>query len=425
MSFDSVWEKQKLHDLCLKIGSGSTPTGGKESYKQSGISLIRSQNIYNHFFAYEGLAFIDENQAKKLDNVTIQEDDVLLNITGDSVCRCCIVPKEVLPARVNQHVSIIRVDRTKIHPFFVKSILTTNAMQGYMLSLAQAGGTRHALTKGMIQDFDIPVPELNEQKKIVDILSSLDDKIELNNSINKNFEEMAQALFKRWFVDFEFPNENGEPFKSSGGEFEESELGLIPKGWRIGKSTEIFDVQSGGTPRTKVTEYWNGNIPFFTPKDACNSFFVIKTEKNVTDLGLSNCNSKLYKVGTVFITARGTVGKLAMAGKKMAMNQSCYALIAKPDFTQEFVYLKVNDLIKALKKNASGAVFDAITVSTFQNLKTTVPTSDIVSKFNTIISAVYSNILKNVEEIESLINIRDTLLPKLMSGEIRVPLDQA
>lgn len=424
MSFDSVWESKKLRELCLKIGSGATPKGGKESYLESGISFIRSQNVYNHYFSYEGLAFISDEQARKLDGVTVIKDDVLLNITGDSVCRCCIVPENVLPARVNQHVAIIRTDNKKLHPFFLKSYLTTNQMQSYMLSLAQTGGTRAALTKGMIEDFEIPVPSVEEQESIVALLSPIDLKIELNNAINNNLEEMAQTLFKRWFVDFEFPNENGEPYKSGGGEFEESELGLIPKGWKVGRATDLFNVLSGGTPKTKVNEYWNGNIPFFTPKDCTNSFYVIETEKTLTEMGLENCNSKLYPPDTVFITARGTVGKVALAGTNMAMNQSCYALVGKDGYTQTFVFLQTKELVKTLQKNANGAVFDAITVATFQSLKVVLPNIKLVKSFDLLIKDIFSKIQFNVKENKVLMGIRDTLLPKLMSGEIRVPVDQ-
>lgn len=275
-----------------------------------------------------------------------------------------------------------------------------------------------------ISKWQFHIPPIHEQKEIAALLSSLDDKIELNNAINKNLEEMAQALFKRWFVDFEFPNENGEPYKSSGGEFEESELGLIPKGWKVGRATDIFDVQSGGTPKTSTSEYWNGEIPFFTPKDCSNSLYVIETEKTITEDGLNNCNSKLYKTDTVFITARGTVGKVALAGRDMAMNQSCYALVAKSGYTQKYVFHLTQQLVNVLRKNASGAVFDAITVSTFQNLKTTLPDIELVRHFDGLVNGLYSLLLEKANETQTLQQLRDTLLPKLMSGEIRVPVER-
>ncbi|MGA8944191.1 MAG: restriction endonuclease subunit S, partial [Thermoactinomyces sp.] len=231
------WRLEKLKNLTLKIGSGATPKGGKGSYKKSGIALIRSQNVFNHSFSFGGLAFIDDIQADKLKNVTVEKEDVFLNITGDSVCRCCIVPDKVLPARVNQHVCIIRCDKRKILPMYLKSYLCSPQMQNYMQTLADSGGTRPALTKGMIENFDIPVPPLDEQKRVVSIFKSIDDKIELNHQINQDLEEMAQAIFKSWFVDF-------EPFRD--GEFVDSELGPIPKGWEIKNFGSLIETLIGG-----------------------------------------------------------------------------------------------------------------------------------------------------------------------------------
>ena len=202
-----VWQTVKLKDCCTKIGSGATPRGGKEAYLDEGpFSLIRSQNVLDFFFSYNGLAFIDKDQAYQLSNVEIEEKDVLLNITGDSVARVCQVPSTLLPARVNQHVSIIRPDKSKLVPEFLKYFLLNPKFKNYMLGLASVGGTRNALTKGMIEDFEINLPDLPTQHRIASILSALDDKIELNRQTNQTLEAIAQAIFKEWFVDFRFPH---------------------------------------------------------------------------------------------------------------------------------------------------------------------------------------------------------------------------
>ncbi|MGK5090422.1 restriction endonuclease subunit S [Deltaproteobacteria bacterium TL4] len=195
------------------------------------------------------------------------------------------------------------------------------------LTHAKIGSTQQAFTIVSLKQLPIILPPLPEQKAIASVLSALDDKIELLREQNKSLEALAQTLFKRWFVDFNFPDENEEPYKDSGGKMIESELGEIPEGWRVGKFTDIAEILSGGTPKTNIEEYWNGNIPFFTPKDAKDSFYVLETEKSITETGLSKCNSHLYPKNTVFITARGTVGKCTLAACDMAMNQSCYALM--------------------------------------------------------------------------------------------------
>jgi type I restriction enzyme S subunit len=200
----SEWDTVELKNVCLKIGSGATPKGGNSVYLPEGkFSLIRSQNIRNDAFDHSGLAFIEEHHAEKLSNVCVQEKDVLLNITGDSVARCCQVDPTVLPARVNQHVAIIRPDPAILDPSFLRYYFVSPVMQNEMLSMAGIGATRNALTKGMIENFEIPLPPLPEQKAIAHILGSLDDKIELNRKMNETLEGMAQALFKSWFVDFD------------------------------------------------------------------------------------------------------------------------------------------------------------------------------------------------------------------------------
>jgi type I restriction enzyme S subunit len=190
-----------LKTLCTKIGSGSTPRGGEAAYTTEGTSLIRSQNILDFTFSENGLAYIDEKHAKELANVELKENDILINITGDSVARVCKVPIEYLPARVNQHVAILRANQEVLSPDYLKYLLLSKPNKKKLLSLASTGATRKALTKSMLEEFDIFLPDLPTQTRIAEILSSLDDKIELNRQMNQTLEQMAQTLFKKYFVD--------------------------------------------------------------------------------------------------------------------------------------------------------------------------------------------------------------------------------
>ena len=174
----------KMKDVCLKIGSGATPRGGKEAYIDSGISLIRSQNVLDFGFTYDGLAHINEQQAEKLNNVIVESGDVLLNITGDSVARVCMVEDEVLPARVNQHVAIVRANKEIVLGSYILYFLQMS--KPYLLQLAAGGATRNALTKGMIEDLEIEIPYIQEQKRIVSLLDDIQRKIRVNEGINDN-----------------------------------------------------------------------------------------------------------------------------------------------------------------------------------------------------------------------------------------------
>lgn len=378
----------KLADICSKIGSGATPRGGKEAYCEKGISLVRSQNVLDFSFSHDGLAFINNEQAAKLSNVEVFDGDVLLNITGDSVARACIMDSAFLPARVNQHVAIVRGKKSHVLNRYLLYFLQWQ--KGYLLQLASAGATRNALTKGMLEQLEIDLPSLDEQKRIVAILGALDDKIELNNKINENLEQQATALFNNFY------------------DQAETEISF----------TDVIQILGGGTPKTGESGYWGGKIPFFTPKDI-GSPYTLNTEKTITEAGLARCNSRLYPINTVFVTARGTVGKVGMAGVPMAMNQSCYALVGK-GIHQLLVYCYTLKVIDRLRHKASGAVFDAVTTKDFESEHIMRLPESIEKVFLCAAEPMYQAILSNSIENQKLAGLRDALLPKLISGEIDV-----
>ncbi len=257
----------------------------------------------------------------------------------------------------------------------------------------------------------ISLPPLPIQKRIAEILGAYDDKIELNRRINQTPEKMAMALYKHWFVDF-------GPFCH--GKFVDSEAGRIPKGWEVKKFTDIINVLSGGTPKTSIPEYWNGDIPWFTPRDVEDSFYISSTERKITDLGLSKCNSNLYPAETVFITARGTVGKCALTAVPMAMSQTSYALIGKNGLPQYFVFLLLLNMVDLLKTQATGAVFDTIIVDTFRKQDVVLPPQHVLAEFCRKVHPWFYLIAENNSQNHILSRTRNYLLPKLLSGEILV-----
>lgn len=279
------------------------------------------------------------------------------------------------------------------------------------LKYLDSGSAQSQITIEDLKRLNIKLPSLILQNRTVKILKSFEDKIELNRRINANLEEQAQALFKSWFVDF-------EPFRDS--LFVDSELGKIPQGWKEGNYTDIVEIRGGGTPKTDMQEYWNGNIPFFSPKDVGAGCFILDTEKHITAKGLENCNSSLFQPNTVFITARGTVGKVVMSGTEMAMNQTNYALLGKQNIPQYYVYHITLQLVGRLLKKANGAVFNAITTRDFACEQIVIPPYSTIKHFSDIVKPIYENILLNEVQSNRLSALRDTLLPKLMSGEISV-----
>ncbi|HAD79237.1 MAG TPA: restriction endonuclease subunit S [Flavobacteriaceae bacterium] len=288
------------------------------------------------------------------------------------------------------------------------------------LTSRESGTTVTGIRQSELEKVKIKIPVLSIQKYIGDTIFNLNQKIQVNSEIINTLEKISQTLFKHWFIDFEFPNEEGKPYKSSGGEMVESELGEIPKGWSVKYLSENVDFLSGGTPKTKEESYWHGTIPFFTPKDAKNNLYTTTTEKSITDLGLEKCNSKLYPKNTLFITARGTVGKLALANRPMAMNQSCFALKHKDD-KQFYLYNIVDNLVKEIILGANGAVFNAINLNDLKRLKYAYSNEQVIANFENTVSRFYEKMSLLEEENINLQQLRDTLLPKLLSGEIEIP----
>jgi type I restriction enzyme S subunit len=200
----SKWEEITLKKITSKIGSGATPKGGKASYKEEGISLVRSMNVHDFEFREKNLAFIDDKQAKALSNVELQENDVLLNITGASIARCCIIPKQYLPARVNQHVSIIRAKQDLVFPLFLASLLTSKFYKDQILETGEQGATRQAITKGQLENFKIVMPKsVKEQKQIVQKLDALSEEIKKLESIYQqktdDLEELKKSILQKAF----------------------------------------------------------------------------------------------------------------------------------------------------------------------------------------------------------------------------------
>lgn len=273
------------------------------------------------------------------------------------------------------------------------------------------GSSQSAFTIVLLKGMEIELPPLPAQGHIVSILSAYDELIENNQRRIRILEDMARSLYREWFVHFRYPGHVSVPLV-------DSPFGRIPQGWEVIAFTEIADVLSGGTPKTDIADYWNGEIPFFTPRDAPDSFYVQDTDKHVTGLGLTKCASQLYPPDTVFITARGTVGKVALPSVPMAMNQSCYALRGKAGISQRFLFLMTLQQVDYLKTNTGGATFDTIIVDTFRRMRVVKPSLDLIAQFTSRIDAVFEQINTLQRQTANLRCTRDLLLPRLLSGDV-------
>ena len=400
------WTSCKLDELGF-LGRGrsrhrprndSSLYGGIYPFFQTGD--IKQATLYLHDYSQTynevGLA-----QSKLWDPGTL-----CITIAANIADTAILAVKGCFPDSVVGFIS----DDSKSDIRFIKYYIDTLKLRMQNIS---RGTTQDNLSLDKLLSFRFIVPKVAIQRKIAAILSAYDDLIENNLRRIKILEEMARMIYNEYFVKFRFPGHEKVKMVNS-------KIGKIPEGWKVKAYTDIIEVLSGGTPKTNEPTYWNGDIPFFCPTDAGNLTYIIDTEKAITNVGLEKCNSRLYNKNTVFITARGTVGKVVLCSISMAMNQSCYALVGKNGLPQSYVFSLTSNLTDILKKNTGGATFDTIVVDTFRRLEITVPPLDIITRFATIADSLLNLILNCSLRNKNLRKSRDFLLPRLISGEIDI-----
>ena len=314
---------------------------------------------------------------------------------------------------LGRRMALIRTNPRKVDVRFLLYYFFTAEWRAVIQRNMLTGATVDRIPLTTFPDFPVHVPPLPVQQRIAGILSAYDELIENSQRRIKILESMARALYREWFVHFRFPGHEHHPRVAS-------PLGEIPQGWEAIAFTEIADVLSGGTPKTSTPEYWEGEIPFFTPRDAPDCFYVEDADKHVTELGLSKCASQLYPPDTVFITARGTVGKVALPSVPMAMNQSCYALRGKSGISQRFLFLMTLQQVEYLKTNTGGATFDTIVVDTFRRMQIAKPPHDLIAAFTRNVDAVFEQVNTLQRQVRNLRRTRELLLPRLLSGQIKI-----
>ncbi len=390
-----------------RVITGKTPSTKRPEYYGGIYPFITPTDIGGNNHLVQTARFLSEEGCKSFQSILLPVGSVCFVCIGATIGKICITDK---PSFTNQQINSIIVDQKHYDNRFVYHLLRTRADN---IKRIAGGAATPIVNKTAFSSVEVRVPPLPIQRKIAAILSAYDDLIENNLRRIKILEEMAQLIYCEWFVKFRFPGH--EKVKMV-----DSPLGKIPEGWEVVRFTDIADVLSGGTPKTNCCDYWNGKIPFFTPKDVPQSFYVLETDKSITELGLSKCNSQLYPKDTVFITARGTVGNIAMPSVDMAMNQSCYALRAREGISQEYLFLNTLNQKEYLKKNTGGATFDTIIVDTFRRTNVLKPPSYLINNFSKNIRPFLDQVLNLSVKNVNLRRTRDLLLPKLISGELDI-----
>jgi type I restriction enzyme S subunit len=284
------------------------------------------------------------------------------------------------------------------------------------------GAVQPKLTKENLYSISFNLPEKEEeQRAIAAVLSSLDDKIELLREQNKTLEATAQTIFKEWFVRFNFPNENGEPYATAGGKMIDSELGPIPEGWRVGRLGETGKIVCGKTPSKENPDYFGGKIPFIKIPDMHGELFIIKTEDSLTELGANTQKNKFVPKNSICVSCIATIGLVSITCRDSQTNQQINSIIPNDIKLLEYLYF----VLKTMKSDliaigSGGSATLNINTSVFSEIEIIIPNDESIKKFHSVTERLFTKILNNLYQIQTLSTLRDTLLPKLMKGEIRV-----
>ncbi|OAD19128.1 type I restriction/modification specificity protein [Candidatus Thiomargarita nelsonii] len=393
------WKECKLGDVPLEIIDGDRGNNypKKADFSNEGYCLfLNTKNVTKNCFSFDELNFISQDKDELLRKGKLSRGDLILTTRG-TVGNIAFYD-ESIPydnIRINSGMVIVRakgIDK-KFNYYLFKSLKA-------QFDNFATGSAQPQLPIRDLRQIEIKLPPLPEQKTIAAVLSSLDDKIDLLHRQNKTLEAMAETLFRQWFVE-----EVGEDWE---------ELSLY----------DVIELIGGGTPNTSTEEYWGGNIKWISAKDitANHKQFIINTEKKITELGLQKSSAKLISKYSTIISARGTVGKYCLLSNEMAFSQSNYGIKPKLKNCCFFTYLLIAHSVEELQSAAYGSVFDTITTKTFKEHKVNIPLEKEIIRFEERIKSFFFKMEANSIQIKTLSKLRDTLLPKLMSGEVRVKI---
>ncbi|END1269928.1 restriction endonuclease subunit S [Escherichia coli] len=419
-----------------------------------GHPVIKIKNIQDGFVILEDSQCVDSKTVEGLNKFKLNNGDILIAMTGQGsvgrVGRLTFDGKKT--PYLNQRVGKFIADEKKLNISYLYYILTTQQYQNILFNNASGSGQPN-LSPAVIQSTLIPYPEYHLQCEIAKILDTINNRIIKSYAINITLEQMSQTLFKSWFVDFDPVIDNaldaGNPIQETlqtraklrqkvrnsadfkplpaeirslfPSEFEETELGWVPKGWNISLAGEEFIIKGGSTPSTANKDFWiNGTIHWTSPKDLTGnqSKVLLDTAKKITPLGLTKISSGLLPVNTVLMSSRAPVGYLAISKVPMAINQGYIAIPSAKHLSPEYTIYWLDNIMDDIKGMAGGTTFAEISKSAFKTIKLLIPSSDIITEFSRITRNHFDMVVQNTKEIDSLTNLRDTLLPKLISGEL-------
>jgi type I restriction enzyme S subunit len=425
------WKTTSLKEFCRKPQGGiqTGPFGSqlhRSDYTENGVPVIMPTNISAGRINDEGISRVSNAMADQLKRHRLREGDIIFSRRGE-VDKCAVITSREVGWLCGTGCLLARVDRKLADARYIGYHISLPATRGWLRQNA-VGLVMPNLNTAILERIPIHAPDRHEQEKIADLLASLDAKIDLSRETAATLDEMARALFKSWFVDFDPVRAKAAGLdtglsakiaKFFPDRFDDSGL---PEGWHVESLLKFAALISGGTPKTDDPAYWDGSIPWASAKDVsqCPTQFLLSTERTITQRGLDESSTKLVPALSTVVVARGaTTGRHRLLGFDMAMNQTCYALRAK-DVHNFWLYCAFSNSIEKIVQSSHGSVFDTITTVTLNNADIIAGSPNIRAEFEILVTPIFSKILATTKESDELLSLRDALLPRLLSGQLRV-----
>lgn len=422
--------KMRLKDICLITSSKRI---FEKEYVSEGIPFIRGQEITDRSLLKSNIKFECYISKKRFEEIKEKyiipkKHDILITAVG-TIGNVCYLDKDVEFYFKDGNILHLTNFNEKIYPLYLYYYMKSDFFHK-QINVSMIGAVQKALTIKMLSDILIEIPSLNEQKKIATILSVIDKKIELNNKINDELEAMAKTIYDYWFLQFEFPNEEGKPYKSSGGKmvWNEELKREIPEGWTNGLISDLGEIISGGTPSTKHDEYYSKNgIAWVTPYDLSKTTdkYITHGEKDISQKGLEKSSAKLMPKGSILLTSRAPIGYIGISSNEVTTNQGFKSIVPYNKSNSEYIYYLLKSIIPYLKSLGNGSTFAEISKETLSNIPIVIPNKDIIDNFNN--KVIHLGKIREIKEQENreLTSLRDFLLPLLMNGQVGFKEDKA
>jgi len=425
-------EKYRLKDIAtVKISS-------VDKKKKEGETNVRLCNFTDVYYNWAITKDRHENfmeataNSKEINNFLLKKGQVAL--TKDSETRFDIgiptyIANDFEDVILGYHCALITPDETKVLGCYLNAFLHSDMSRKYFANSASGSGQRYTLSVQTIEDMPVLLPSIEEQMRMGELLSNIDRKIEINRSLNHNLEALAKQLYDYWFVQFDFPDENGKPYKSSGGKmaWNEKLKRDIPSSWAVKTIDDVVEVYNGATPSTADEENYGGDVVWITPKDLSNQQqkFIYQGERNISNKGYESCSTHLLPSNTVLMSSRAPIGLLAIAKTELCTNQGFKSFVPKNDNEATYLYYYIQAHIKQIEQLGTGTTFKEVSREDVLKFPILKPNDELLDTWEERISAINDKQLEIQKENENLTKQRDELLPLLMNNQVSLNYDLA